>query len=101
MQAFGRGTNLHALWDSGLIEGTGRNAAALTQRLAAAAISSTSRIVSTAQIAEESCKIVAAPGFYPDRKVSGEYVDRYVSVMEQQLQRAGQRLAQVLNAALR
>ena len=101
LQAFGRGTNLHALWDSGLIEGTGRSATTLTSRLAATAPSSITGPVTTAQFAEESCKIVAAPGFYPDRKLPPEYVDRYLPVMERQLQRAGERLAQVLNEALR
>lgn len=101
LQAFGRGTNLHALWDSGLLEGTGRNAASLTQSLAGAPPNLLGRRVSAAQVAEESCKIVAEPGFYPDRKLSSDYVTKYLPVVEQQLRLAGERLAQVLNEALR
>ena len=48
-------------------------------------------------IAEESCWIVAMPDFYLDRKVEEAYVDRWTSVVEQQLNLAGARLAQLFN----
>jgi hypothetical protein len=48
-------------------------------------------------IAMESCNIVSPSGFYPDRLVTPEYVDRYVPFMAHQLAAAGRRLAQVLN----
>ena len=55
-------------------------------------------VIDPVRITEESCRIVATPGFYPDRKVEGDYVDRWTTVMEQQLQLAGARLARILNA---
>lgn len=52
------------------------------------------------QAAEESCRIVGLPGFYPGRLVDLTYVQRFTPVMEQRLQQAGARLAGVLNQAL-
>jgi len=99
IQAFGRGTNLHALWDSGLIENAGLDAAAAANWLKAR----TDQVgqPSAAQMAEESCRIVGMPGFYADRKVGQDYVERFTPVTERQLRVAGARLAWVLNEALR
>jgi hypothetical protein len=41
--------------------------------------------------------MVSQWGFYPDKLVTPEYVDRYVPVVAYQLAIAGNRLAQVLN----
>jgi hypothetical protein len=46
----------------------------------------------------ESCRIVSQAGFYPDRLVTPEYVERYVPVMAFQLAIAEYRLSQILNA---
>jgi hypothetical protein len=50
-----------------------------------------------ATIARVSCKIGSQSGFYPERLVSPEYVERYVPVVAYRLASAGRRLAQVLN----
>ena len=50
--------------------------------------------------AEESCWIVAKPGFYPDHKLDAKYVDQFTPVLERRLQLAGARLARVLKVVL-
>jgi nuclease S1 len=95
VQAFGRGTNLHALWDSGLIENMRLDAAAMTTKLQAMPVAA--GYFDAARVAEESCRIVGAPGFYPERKIGVDYVERFGPVMEQRLAAAGARLAAILN----
>jgi hypothetical protein len=54
-----------------------------------------------AQWAEESCRVTAQPGFYPDgHKVSPAYVRAELPQAELRLRQAGRRLANVLNLAL-
>jgi hypothetical protein len=96
IQAFGRGTNLHALWDSGLIENT--DTVAMTTKLLGAPVTGD---LDAAYAAEESCRIVGMPGFYPGRKIGADYVARFKPVMEQQLAVAGARLAAILDKLLR
>jgi nuclease S1 len=97
VQAFGRGTNLHALWDTGLIENTGLDAAAMTAKLMAAPTPAGD--FDAAQVAEESCRIVGTAGFYPERKVGADYVERITPVMGKQVSLAAARLAAALNGA--
>ena len=52
-----------------------------------------------ASAAQDSCQIVATPGFYPERLVGMDYIAKYVPVMGERLVEAGARLAQVLNRA--
>jgi hypothetical protein len=96
VQAFGGGTNLHALWDSGLIYNTRATTAALTARLLA--LPSADGDLDAAHAAQESCRIVQTSGFYPGRTVDADYVERFTPVMEQQLRVAGARLAAMLNS---
>lgn len=50
--------------------------------------------------AEASCRVVAGAGFYPERRRLDEsYPTRWNPQLAQQLTAAGQRLAEVLNAA--
>lgn len=108
LQAFMRGSNLHTVWDSGLIRALDQDNDVLTARLLAigAGVNSLApgpglAVLSTAvQAAEESCRIVGLPGFYPGRLVDLTYVQRFTPVMEQRLRQAGARLAGVLNLAL-
>lgn len=58
-------------------------------------------VLDTAAIAEESCRIVGAAGFYPERKVGADYVERSAPVIERQLVMAGARLAAVFNKLIR
>lgn len=97
IQAFGRGSNLHALWDSGLIDQLGMRPEELVRGLQSRSIASSSPTLSIASVAEESCRVVAQAGFYPGRKVGAEYLEAYRSVLEGQLTLAGARLAGILN----
>ena len=124
-----RGSNLHALWDKGLIEQLGLDNEALiaaahsqlaaqvrsqvhaqthlqTQALAQSQSQSTAPapsdigLANAIDMAEESCRIVAQPGFYPQGDPSPAYVARMTPVLLQRLALAGQRLAALLNQAL-
>lgn len=90
-----RGSNLHALWDVGLIKNLDLSNEELTARLLAKPVASGA--FNAAGVAEESCRIVGTPGFYPDRKVDVPYIEQFTPVMEGRLVAAGARLAAVLN----
>lgn len=114
VQAFGRGVNLHSVWDSGLIAnwpggGSVLLAAAeadagtdaVVGNAAAAAARGPDSGVGAARWAEESCRIVGSGGFYPDgHKLDGSYTQAWAPVVVHQLSVAGRRLAALLNAAL-
>ncbi len=87
LQAFGRGTNLHPLWDTGLIKNMGLTAEGLTAKLATGKSGDVSLDMSRA--AEESCRIIGEAGFYPSRKLDSGYVEQFTPVMEQRLVAAG------------
>lgn len=100
LQVAGRGTNLHALWDTGLIQqwegGTPALREALEHETQGAARPST-----PAQWAEQSCRIVAADGFYPSgHKIDEGYVRRWNPVLVQRMAAAARRLSALLNQAL-
>lgn len=99
LQAFMLGTNLHALWDTGLLQRLEESNARLTARL----LRTTPSVgdLSATQAALESCRIVGLPGFYPERQLDNAYVARFTPIMEQRLALAGARLAAWLNQALR
>jgi hypothetical protein len=98
LQVFLRGSNLHAVWDSGLIKSLGMETDALTSQLAAP--SQTAKWTPS-QAAEESCRIVSTPGFYPGRLVNGDYIGRFTPVMMDRLAMAAARLADLLNRSLK
>ena len=100
MRFDGRGTNLHAVWDSGLIRSWPGGLDALRGAVAAGATRGTDAST-PAQWAQESCRIVAAPGFYPSNHVLDDaYAERMDPVLVERLAAAARRLAAVLNAAL-
>ncbi len=100
VHAFGKGSNLHALWDSGLIKNMDVEPDQLAGRLAAMPMPAAGQDPDVVHTAEESCQIVGTPGFYPGHKLDAQYVDRYTGVLERQLHLAGLRLAGVLNGVL-
>ncbi len=108
LQAFMRGTNLHAFWDSGLIRALDQDTDVMTTRLGSSNASPARRqelerargTFNAAQAAEESCRIVGQPGFYPGRLVDQAYIQRFTPIMEQRLQVAGARLAGMINLAI-
>ena len=97
IQAFKRGSNLLSLWDSGLVKFVSDDPELWVTRLSSKPFPARVNVIDPVRIAEESCRIVATPGFYPDRKVEGEYVDRWTPVVESQLQLGGARLARMLS----
>jgi len=101
LQAFMRGSNLHALWDTGLIKNLDMTNEALVAKIGPVSSLTNVMQLSAAGIAEESCKIVGTPGFYPERKVGADYVERFTQVMEQRLVVAANRLAAMLNRVFR
>jgi hypothetical protein len=99
LQAFGRGTNLHALWDTGLVEHLGLDEAALAAKLLTLpkppASAAPARML--VEAAEESCAIANLPGFYPPRTVGENYVEWAAPHVMNRLRAAGSRLAELLN----
>ncbi len=96
-----RGTNLHALWDTGLVKSLNETPEALAARLQLSNLGAQSKDFNPALAAEESCQIVNLPGFYPQRRVGQDYANRFTPVAEQRLALAGIRLAELLNRVFR
>lgn len=102
----GRGSNLHRVWDSGLLASRGLAAPAYARLLGAGLGAAPHAVDGTdaaayASWAQESCRITAQPGFYPPaRRIGGAYVRAERPVAEERLRLAGQRLGAVLDAAL-
>lgn len=94
-----QGTNLHALWDSGLFRGL-RDEEAHLARLAQLPASGTTAL-DAAGWAEESCALALAPGVYPDGHIVGQdYVEAWRPRAEERIALAGRRLAVLLNDLL-
>jgi hypothetical protein len=100
VQGLGRGSNLHALWDSGLIKSLDEDVDTLTARLQRAPGSKGASDLNPVHAAEESCRIVAEPGFYPEHRLPTAYAERNLPTLEQRLKMAGARLAGLLNQIL-
>ena len=95
LQAFGRGTNLHALWDSGILAVIQPDANALAAELSSSA--TTTMAFEPANWAQESCAIVEQKEFYPPRKLPDTYLTTYAAILKSRLRSAGLRLAAILN----
>ncbi|KAB7767500.1 S1/P1 nuclease [Xanthomonas maliensis] len=104
LQVEGKGSNLHALWDSGMLNSRHLSDDAYLQRLLAlpATPASTPAFPPAGLAwAQASCRIAIAPGAYPPTHVlSPAYIDTYRPIAEAQLRAAGDHLAALLNAAL-
>ena len=105
LQAYGRGTNLHALWDTALLVNWPGGVASLTHEIETAVKSPVAAAVrgvtDPARWAEESCQIVEEHWFYPDRrKLEPEYAERAQQVARNRLILASRRLAELLNRIL-
>ncbi|MDF3982467.1 S1/P1 nuclease [Luteibacter sp. PPL201] len=103
VQFDGKGTNLHRVWDSQMLYTTGLKWDAYADKLAAEGPVKLPRTQANpyVQWAEESCSIVARPGFYPNgHSIDGAYVATYLPVAETRLREAGERLADLLNKTL-
>jgi hypothetical protein len=96
----GRGTNLHRVWDSLMLDGTHLSAAQYARKLQA---ESTSLATggTPAEWAEESCRIDRDRDVYPSsRFIDQAYVQRELPIAERRLRQAGVRLAALLNRDL-
>lgn len=99
LQFDGRGTNLHAIWDSQVLAsrrlGWPRYARELGRRPLPAADGT------SAQWAEESCRATRDEGVYPDRhRVDRAWLVRMRPLAERRVRAAAARLASVLEQAL-
>jgi hypothetical protein len=101
VQFMGRGSNLHSVWDSGLIRNWPGGIETLRATLLGAPVPAIGSS-DPAAWAEESIRIVErTPGFYPDGHVLPEdYAVKMDAVVLQRLELAGARLAAALNAVL-
>lgn len=100
VQAFDRGTNLHALWDTGMLQHWPGGASALR---AAVELEQTidDQAASPAEWAEESCRIVETDGFYPStHTLDPIYTQRWSATVIRRMATASQRLAAMLNQSL-
>ncbi len=99
LRAFNRGTNLHSLWDGGVIlnwpGGEEQLRAAVTTAAAPQAVGEPS------EWASEACRVAAAPDFYPEeRMVPDSYFERWRPVIAERLNAAAARLAVLLAKTL-
>jgi hypothetical protein len=101
VQWAGRGSNLHRVWDSGLIDAREGGIEQLASDVAAQAEGSPAAL-SPAEWAEESCRVVGTDGFYPaTHKLGMGYARLHESTLTRALARAGVHLAALLDIALR
>ena len=97
VQAYGRGTNLHAVWDSALLEHLPDVLASPVHVDPADA----QQPLDPVQWAEESCRIVDESWFYPAiHRIEPDYESLAAPVLRARLTRAAQRLAELLNRTL-
>ena len=98
LRAFMRGSNLHALWDGGLLRQRDLDNTALVAVLQSVPLGADGKNLNVVHMAQESCRVVALAGFYPPDGLSEAYVQRFTPVVQQRLALAGARLAAMLNA---
>lgn len=97
LQAFMRGSNLHAFWDSGMVRYYKEQESNWSQTVVQQAGTESAKPWAVRHAAEESCEIVRKDTFYPSRTVGSDYAEQYRATLTQRLSMAGSRLAQVLN----
>jgi len=99
VQAFGKGSNLHMVWDLGLVDHWPGGPKALRVEVAALRVSPAPS--SPPDWAAESCRVASAPDFYPsDRRVEGAYLTRWQGTLRMRVALAAHRLAGVLERTL-
>jgi hypothetical protein len=98
LQAFGRGTNMHAVWDSQLLRSVDARSMVVAGSLSAKKLARPDTSV-PAEWAKESCLIASRGDFYPSRQLDDDYLRTFGPIARARLYAAGARLAAVLNAA--
>lgn len=111
----GRGTNVHSLWDSGLIRYAATPSGVLNALLSGgkpnyrvyrqsmvdrSMQARRSSSIDPVAWTEQACRLANAPGIYPGRYVTDAYMRHWQPVMESQLVEAGMHLAALLNSEL-
>jgi hypothetical protein len=94
---------LHAVWDSGLLQQLdldNQELVALLQKVPVPPGRAKLQ-ASMAEAAEESCRLVSTPGFYPADRLDQAYVQQFSPVMLARLALAARRLAWMLDATPR
>jgi hypothetical protein len=98
------GTNLHQVWDVHVLRVRHGDAAAQAAALSASPQPPAKPAVpgDAARWAAESCALVEAPGFYPEKPgtLPASYLADHQASAERRLREAGARLADLLNRAL-
>ncbi len=94
------GWNLHSVWDSLLIESHSTDWRSYADELAKT--KSSTSVKTPTDWAIESCRLIAEKRIYPERhSIDDGYLKRLRPIAEQRLREAGDRLAAVLNTALK
>lgn len=102
----GRGSNLHALWDGGILRSARLDWTAQVERLASsttdAMAGATWSALAPVAWAEESCRLIADHDIYPARpgKLPQGFVERHYPLLEQRLVIAAARLGSTLDSVL-
>jgi len=98
----GHRTNLHHLWDTGLIDYYGAWRRPYVQRLVELSFTPGINDGDTNPIdwVERSCRITEVPGFYPPADVPDSYARQWESTVDEQLVVGGLHLADTLNRLL-
>lgn len=95
----GRGTNLHALWDTPVLQVRGESWRRHAARLARAPLPAVRG--APARWAEESCRMTRDDGVYPrTRHIDHRYLEQMRPLAERRVREAAARLAALLNSAL-
>ncbi|WP_457356248.1 S1/P1 nuclease [Roseateles sp. P5_D6] len=101
VRAFGRGTNLHAVWDGDLIRHRAGGLSQLLRDVNALEQRTASSPAEPARWAAESCRLSRTASFYPeDRSIGMAYQVRWDDSLVVQFALAGRRLAGTLNEAM-
>lgn len=99
LRAFGRGTNLHSLWDGGIILNWPGGEVELLAAVDKASVPQA--VGKPGDWASEACRVAAAPDFYPEeRMVPNSYFERWRPVIADRLNAAAARLAVLLAKTL-
>jgi len=99
VRAFGRGSNLHAVWDRELIRRRARGPSQLLYDASNVVLAVSA--ARPADWANESCVARGSPGFYPNNRLIGAaYATQWDGELVVRLAMAARRLAAVLNTAL-
>lgn len=95
-----KSTNLHALWDTDLIDNLQLTNANLIYEIKTLATPDLHMDSDAMKVAQESCAIAHSNNFYPTRIIGKNYVTESTIVLKARLSMAGHRLAALLNKVL-